>query len=252
MSVAFGDVYSFSSAGGRSVNQDAYRNVDVAEGACWIVTDGLGGHKGGEVAAHLAADAAAEEFKSQPGAAPEQLLSMIGRAEAAVRQGQVQQDTPEANAMRTTIVLLAAADGAACWGHVGDSRLYRFSNGRLSDVTLDHSVPQSLVRAGEITAAEIRNHPDRNRLLRSLGGHESLKPTVLSQPVPWRAQDAYLLCTDGFWEYVTESEMEFDLAKAESAQSWIQEMLLRLRQRVNGDHDNHTATAIFPAAPAGG
>ena len=71
--------------------------------------------------------------------------------------------------LKTTLVLLRIVNGYVQWGHVGDSRLYYFKNGKIVKRTLDHSVPQMLVAAGEIDEKEIRHHPDRNRLVRVMG-----------------------------------------------------------------------------------
>ena len=111
------------------------------------------------------------------------------------------------NSMKTTAVVLLTDNEKAIWAHIGDSRLYVFRKNKIVLRTLDHSVPQMLVSSGDIKEKEIRNHPDRNRLLRVMG-------------VPWKRQEyeiseirslsecqAFLLCSDGFWEYITEKMM---------------------------------------------
>jgi serine/threonine protein phosphatase PrpC len=102
-----------------------------------------------------------------------------------------------------------------------------------------------MVKAGEMRAAEIRHHEDRNRLLRTLGNDEEPRPTLVPAPVPLTPGDAFLLCTDGFWEYVTETEMEITLAKAADPDTWLRTMTRRLVERADPDHDNYTAMAVF-------
>ncbi|WP_295882315.1 protein phosphatase 2C domain-containing protein [uncultured Thiohalocapsa sp.] len=227
-----------SHAGGREYNEDccAYR------GACWVLADGLGGHGGGEVASRLAVQSVLGTLADTPPLAGsiEQAVQAANRALHAE-----QQKSPALERMRTTLVILVSDGSAARWGHVGDSRLYYFRGGRLAAQTEDHSVPQAMVKAGEIRAADIRHHEDRNRLLRTLGNDEEPRPTLVPAPVPLAPGDAFLLCTDGFWEYVTETQMEIELAKAADPDTWLRNMTRRLVKQAEPEHDNYTALAVF-------
>ena len=147
--------------------------------------------------------------------------------------------------MRTTIVLLVTDFQSAMWAHIGDSRLYHFRSGRIIFQTKDHSVPQAMADAGDITHESIRFHEDRNRLLRSLGKESDLRPVIQKAPVPLHKGDAFLLCTDGFWEYVTETEMEVDLVKSDKPEQWLQNMEKRIINRADDNNDNYSATAVF-------
>jgi serine/threonine protein phosphatase PrpC len=145
--------------------------------------------------------------------------------------------------MRSTLVLLVLWQSKALWLHCGDSRLYHIRDGQIIAQTRDHSVPGLFVAAEEITFDEIRTHPDRNKVLRSLGGSDSeQKPAIIKQAVDINENDLFLLCTDGFWEYVLEHEMialwNGDL------NAWLQAMQLLILDRADADHDNYTACAI--------
>jgi hypothetical protein len=155
------------------------------------------------------------------------------------------QAQPALSRMRTTIVILLADSANACWGHVGDSRLYHFRAGRLLSQTRDHSLPQTLADAGEISHAEIRHHEDRSRLLRVVGEEGASQPAIVKEAVPLCRSDAFLLCTDGFWENVYELEMELDFAKSGQPADWLALMETRLQERVDGSHDNYSAIAVF-------
>lgn len=228
-----------SRRGGRETNQDAVWMGEATGWYCWALADGLGGMGGGE----LAAQAAVAAFAGVVGG---ELERMAEAAQSAVLAQQKAQ--PEFASMRTTLVVLVSDGRNARWMHCGDSRLYRFRGGRVVDQTLDHSVPQTLVDAGRIEPAEIRQHPDRNRLLRSLGSVEA----GMEMSPAWRdvlEGDAYLLASDGFWEWITEREMETELAKAESAAAWLRGMELRVVERVvkleGNSVDNYSAIAIW-------
>lgn len=149
--------------------------------------------------------------------------------------------------MRSTATVLLLDDTKAWWAHVGDTRLFHFANGRIVHRTKDHSVPQAMVDAGDIGYDDIRHHEDRNRLTRTLGNGGKARGTILEHPVEIRAGDAFLLCTDGFWEFVTEAEMEATLSKADTPENWLAQMERFLLRKAPADHDNYTATAILVA-----
>ncbi len=229
--------------GGREYNQDrAHFQITEAFG-CWVLADGLGGMGGGEIASELAVGAIFAFFGAHAECSAAALHTYLEAANRAVEEGQ--RENPQAGSMRTTAVILLADQDQAIWGHVGDSRLYFFSSGRIAHQTLDHSVPQSLVDAGQLTPDEIRFHEDRNRLLKSIGGRGDLGASVEDKPRQISKGDAFLLASDGFWEHVTEAEMEVELAKALTPETWIAGMLTRLRARAEPDHDNCSAIAIL-------
>lgn len=226
--------------GGRSINDDTVR-VLQEHGSAWVfVGDGLGGYAGGKQASQAAGEALLKASRRGSLLTDAQLLGAASQAEQAVRK--VQKD--RSGNMKTTLVFLVIEDGRARWMHVGDSRLYHFHDGALRCQTMDHSVSQMAVLMGEITPQEIRFHEDRNRVLRALGG-ENAKPDLSPTTMLTGGREAFLLCTDGFWEYVYESEMEQTLSQARDPQQWLDSMVTILRSRVPGDNDNFTAAVVF-------
>jgi len=232
-----------SNRGGRSYNEDHILSAVANDTACWVVADGLGGHGGGADASAIACEAAIRSFLANPAVTVEAVQGHTEAAHQAVLQQQVEQ--PALARMRTTIVMLIANATHAVWGHVGDSRLYHLRGGKIISQTKDHSVPQNLVDAGEITIFDIRHHEDRPRLLRSLGEEQVARATVVAQPIPLAQGDAFLLCTDGLWDYVYELEMELDFAKSNHPAEWLAYMETRLQERVDGTNDNYTAIAVI-------
>jgi serine/threonine protein phosphatase PrpC len=170
----------------------------------------------------------------------ERLLEAAGLAQQAVRQVQAE----KMGNMKTTLVFLTIEDGRARWMHIGDSRLYHFRGGYLQSQTMDHSVSQMAVLMGEITPREIRFHEDRNRVLRALGG-DNARPEISRTVMLTGGEDVFLLCTDGFWEYVYEEEMEQLLCASSTPQQWLDRMEALVRSRAGKDNDNFTAAAVF-------
>jgi serine/threonine protein phosphatase PrpC len=234
---------SISKAGGREENQDCCDSKVVDHAGLWIVADGVGGHRGGAVASQTAVRAMLDSWHAEAESISQTVDELINAAQTAILKQQIT-DT-QLSAMRTTVVALYIVGDQALWGHVGDSRLYFFRGCALSLQTKDHSVPQAMVAAGEITREQIRHHEDRNRLLRAVGNPEGVKPTIHESPQPVRSGDAFLMCTDGFWEYVTEAEMAVDLVKSNTPMEWLERMELRLVARAAANHDNYTALAVF-------
>ena len=229
---------SYSDIGGRSCNEDSVRIVTKGDDkVCILVADGLGGHGGGAQASAAVADTVCAMWqKDQPGVDME---CMVQCAHQAVLKLQTSQCS-----MKSTVVALSLKQGVAEWAHVGDSRLYYFHNKTLAFQSRDHSAYQIAVMLGDITPDQIRFHADRNRVLRALGQDCDLLVETRDQPL-LPGEHAFLLCTDGFWEYVLENEMEEDLRASASPGEWIARMRSRLSRRIPKDNDNNSAAAVW-------
>lgn len=238
------ETYTVTDKGGRTKNEDSI-NFYYQPGSCgcWVVADGLGGHAAGEVASAIAVEAIVEKFRYSPLLEVNHIRDCFGYALDRILNRQ--EDEPALKSMRTTAVGLFTDCKSLTWAHTGDSRLYFFRNGALVFQTKDHSVSQACVSAGEITSDQIRFHEDRGRLLKVLGTDTHLKVDIREARVVPERGDAFLLCTDGFWEYVLENEMEKDLRDALSPKTWIDRMIQRLLNRVGKENDNYSAVAVF-------
>ena len=229
-----------SRIGGRKTNDDTADAFGYENHFYAYVGDGLGAYSGGKQASQAAREVMYRASMQGGLTADKPMLLSASEADQAVKQ--LQKET--GGSMKTTLVFLAIENCEARWMHVGDSRLYHFRNGHIVSQTRDHSVSQMAVLMGDIAPEDIRFHPDRNRILRALGAECSnpeLSPPVTIKP----GEDAFLLCTDGFWEFVLEEEMERLLAGSKTPKEWLKKMLNVHKERTPDDTDNYSAVAVF-------
>jgi protein phosphatase len=193
----------------RPANED-YVLAD-ADAGLLIIADGMGGHAAGEVASSTAAQAIAAFLKgTMPDSvsllldAPRLLSEAVRRADAAIRERAAAD--PALTGMGTTVVVAVFRGNDIAIAHVGDSRGYLLSKGRLRRVTRDHSLVARMVDAGTISVAEARRHHLRNVITRSLGFEGNAEAEV--QSLPWARGDVLLLCTDGLTGMLEDEEIE--------------------------------------------
>lgn len=193
----------------RRINQDRA----VATGTVFAVADGMGGHRGGEVAAAIAAEVLAVD---RPLPSVDALLDLVRQANAEI----VEQAGADLHlrGMGTTVCALAEIVDPVEGRHlgvanVGDSRLYLFTGGRLTQVTEDHSLVETLVRDGRLSREEALRHPQRNILTRALGTDG--KVLVDGWELAAVPGDRYLVCSDGLFNELDPDEMVDRLGEAD-------------------------------------
>ena len=224
------DIASYTCPGGRNVNEDSFfAGEDV-----FVVADGLGGHEKGEDASSCAIKSIREN--SHGYYSDGRILEILNVANKAVRDLD--------NQGRTTVAAAFLESGIFRYANVGDSRVYYFRNGKVFAQSKDHSVCQAAVDMGFLKPEEIRMNEDRPRLLKALGGREELDIKECYPHIEMQAGDAFLLCSDGFWEYVYEEEMETELQNAANAEDWLAAMLRHQLTRANNQGDNYTAICV--------
>lgn len=228
--------------GTRELNEDSIAVIQNETSFSCILADGLGGHARGEVASGLAVETALQLF--EPGDTSEYLHKAFQESQKRIMEYQKQQRF--ASDMKTTMVILTKSGNTIQWGHIGDSRLYYFKEGRLKVRTLDHSVPQMLVLSGEMKEKDIRGHEDRNRLLRVMGVPWEVPRYELSPAISVEGDQAFLLCSDGFWELIEEKRIEFHLKRSDTPEEWLDGMEQEILECHAGkDMDNYSAIGVF-------
>lgn len=221
----------------RSNNQDS----GFAGQSLFAVADGMGGHAGGDVASALAITRL-REIDGEYGSAVDAEFAL---QEAIVAANAILAETvfehPELTGMGTTLSALVRVGQSVALAHIGDSRVYRFRDGTLTQITADHTFVQRLVDSGRITAEEAKTHPRRSVLMRVLGDVDST-PDVDLQVMDTRPGDRWLICSDGLTGVVDNDHIGDALASEMSAAEVVSELV---KQALDGGApDNVTIVVV--------
>lgn len=238
------EAYYYTNSGGRDNNEDSVDYCLEEGGGLFVLADGLGGHRDGADASAIVVESMLSGWEESSGETRgERLMDCVSRANEAVLKEQRQRGL----IMKSTVVALALEEDQAAWVHVGDSRLYHITGGRIYHATRDHSVTYKKYLMGDISREAINFDEDRSSLLRAVGDAARCLPEC-GQPANGGTVlpgDAFLLCSDGFWEYLFDEEILVDYLKADSPQQWAELMLLRLLPRMRPGSDNLTLLTVF-------
>jgi serine/threonine protein phosphatase PrpC len=233
----------------KQINEDAYGHRETRFGLLAVVCDGMGGHVGGLEASTAAVASIFEAFdKAEPGAAPRDVLrDAIRLANARVRAltiGDASGGRPG-----STVVAVLVHGGGTEVAHVGDSRVFLVQEGKIFQVTRDHSMVQEMVQAKLLTPDQAAAHPDANKITRALGIDDDVDVEVRSPAIAHVGGDAFVLCSDGLSDLVDASEILQIVSSDPPAQAAGKLVDLA---NARGGYDNITVVIVRPhlSAPA--
>lgn len=218
----------------RSTNQD---NFYIEKNGEWcVIADGMGGHNGGETASDIAVETIKAELEKENKDVEDALRTAVVSANNAIYEKA--KENTDLVGMGTTVVLLKMEKNIAYIAHVGDSRAYYISDGKIVQLTKDHSVVQSLIEKGTITKSQAKDHPQKNIITRAVGTDAYVEIDV--NRVICTKGDHILLCTDGLSTMVDDKEiLNIILGNPEAAVNELVEAANRA-----GGKDNITAVLI--------
>lgn len=234
--------FSLSNIGAvRETNQDRFVYEDTVNGSLFVVCDGMGGMSEGGVAAQTAADTIVEVCSRKWYNEPEKLLKKaLTAANDTVNTLFFKKMPGELGG--TTAVIALIRDNKVYYAHVGDSRLYLIKEGKLIQITKDHSLVQKLLDEGELSESEARTHPYRNQIDRAIGTHTSVAPSIGKQALSPADGDALLLCTDGLNGMVEDKTIEKIINESGKPENVVKNLI---DEAINqGGNDNVTVQFI--------
>ena len=223
----------------RKVNEDRF--ALVPDLGLYLVADGMGGHKSGQLASQLAAEASILAAKALQGAMAslsEKLRQVVACANREVFT--TAQSRPEFEGMGTTLVALLASEGRVALAHVGDSRAYLIRRGRIRTLTDDHSLVGELVRRREISQEDAREHPHRHVLTRALGVRPSVQGDLIEMTP--HDGDVFALMSDGLTNHVRDEEIALAVNSSEDLQAVCDSLVSFANDR--GGSDNITVVLV--------
>jgi len=247
----------------RQNNEDSYGYWEpeddrqfLRKGRLAVVADGMGGYEGGQEASRLAVETLVAVYRDFSGDDPQAaLVEALQAAHEQIRQYSFAH--PELRGMGTTCTAAAIVRGALggagggenggkndyalYYVHVGDTRLYLIRDGQITRVTRDHSYVGRLVESGMISREEAETHPQRNILTAALGTNPDLIMDSPGRPEPLRPEDVLLICSDGLWGQVRDSEI-LDAVENKSAEQAGRKLIELARER--GGPDNITVEIL--------
>lgn len=219
----------------REINEDSVDFDITPNYGFYVVCDGVGGHNAGEVASResviLIKNYIREFFNRN--IAPHILESAIQKANNEIIR--LAKENPKFKGMGTTITCALEVGNEVYVAHVGDSSAFLIKDSRIAKLTKDHSLVQQLVDEGRIKESEMKSHPNKNIITRSLGSREIIKVDIIE--VDRKQFDYMVLCTDGLTDYVSKEEMlEAFLKKNKDKKTFVKEMVDMAKER--GGKDN--------------
>jgi PPM family protein phosphatase len=231
----------------RDNNEDRFSYWEPADekqlqhkGRLAIIADGMGGHEGGQEASRIAVETIQEVYSGSSTEGPRALL-ISGFQAAHQRILAYSCQNPALQGMGTTCTAVAVIGHDLYYAHVGDSRLYLLRAGKICRLSRDHSYVGRLLEQGVINIEEAASHPQRNILLMALGAGPDVAPESPEQQISLEAADVLLLCTDGLWSLVSDSELN-DAMSSGSLKKACQALVQMAKDR--GGPDNITIQAL--------
>lgn len=226
----------------RRSNQDAFFAAEIEHNAVFaIVCDGMGGANAGNVASETAvkiiSDYIMRSYRLGMDVIDTEKMLKNAIESANIEIYETALKNPELSGMGTTVVIAIAEDNRVVIAHVGDSRAY-LVNDKIKQLTRDHSVVQSLIESGKITAEDARVHPRKNVITRALGAEENVIPDIMD--IPFNNGEKLLLCTDGLSSFIEEDNI-FRIMK--NGNGSVAEMLVD-KANENGGGDNITVVIL--------
>lgn len=230
----------------RKSNQDCFYYAKVNENTLWaIVCDGMGGVNGGDVASNLAVKSIKNSLNNENWEEPSETQSNIKRMlKNALKKANLEiftdaQDNKNLAGMGTTAVLVAVTEDKIHVAHVGDSRAYLVRQGKIKQLTIDHSMVQKMIDEGEITHEEAKMHPNKNIITRALGISKDVDVDYSMKTR--KPEDSIIICTDGLTNYLDQKEI-LAYFKAKQGEDIVDGLISAANER--GGADNITVVVL--------
>lgn len=240
--------YSTNIGAKRKINQDACLaamiNHDGTDYYVFAAADGLGGHRSGEVASQMAIEHIANHLCEVDDYYDRfDMDRFINDVNSEIVKRSIH--NPDLSGMATTLTLCILDEKRLSVTHIGDSRAYRINRSGITRLTKDHSLVQMLIDEGRLNEGEATDHPNKNVITRALGTDSRVKVDVYEYDI--KLEDIFLVCTDGLYNMVDETDM-YEIISKNPPQEAVRQLINLAND--NGGNDNITALIFIPGEEA--
>lgn len=227
---------------GRINNEDVFAQMPTEK--FFILADGMGGHKAGEVAANETVVHICNSIRKahQMPHSEEEWKDILEKSVIAANAHvfALSETNQEMQGMGTTLCMALIANEILITAHVGDSRIYRVRKGRLTRMTKDHSMKNDLIDKGELDESLALSFPYKNVITRAIGTQKTVSPEVCATPI--QKEDIYLLCSDGVSDPLSDAQIHDVIDMDDSPRAITENLILEAKKA--GGNDNITAITI--------
>lgn len=230
----------------RQNNEDVWGEVSHA--SFYVLADGMGGHQAGEIAAREAVQTLCKLIEEKKHLSPVQpsLASIRKEIRHAIELAnfhvyKMGRNNPDLKGMGTTVCCLQFNDNGIIYGHVGDSRIYRFRKAKLEQLTRDDSLLRELIDQGHLSESQASEFLYKNIITKAIGAEASIEPCVHYEDVA--EGDIYLMCTDGLTDMLSDKDIAKVLGKMSSVEDGVDKLINEAISR--GGHDNVTVVMLM-------
>ena len=228
----------------RENNQDTFHVSKDPSMPIYLVADGMGGHKAGEIASHMVRDIVVSSFSKNKDSIDRKkdVLKLVKKSieEANTKTYLKSIENKEYKGMGTTITLAYIYKNEIYLGHVGDSRAYLIRNGEINQITEDHSYVNQLIKSGSITKEEGKTHPKRNMITRAVGTSSIIEIDLIVKG--YNKNDILVLCSDGLFNMVSDIQILEKFKSEEDIEKACEELVEMANNK--GGLDNITVLAM--------
>jgi len=238
------EITQLNRLGNRETNEDRLVVVERDQSVLLVVADGMGGHRGGAVAAQIFVDTLERFFRkvTLPLSNPKVFLDKAINAAHKIICEQANHSKKKIDP-RTTCVVCILQGQSAYWAHVGDSRLYLIRESKILARTIDHSYVEDLFSQGLISEADMLTHPKRSYITQCIGGNEHVPNISYGNMEVLNEQDIFILCSDGFWTAINQESLR-DITEQKNLEKAINNLASVAESSSYPQSDNISAIAL--------
>ena len=226
-----------TSAGDFKNNKDYFAYVELDDYACWVLADGLDSATD-VLGSEIVVNSILNDFTENPSLKKRKIKKYIKNANQRLRE------ESRTMSLQSTVLVVVTDYHSLRWGYVGNTRLYHLRKDKIQTQTKDHSIAQMMCEVGDIGKQQLNQHQERNNLNKYLGQEKSVSPTISKKTV-LEDDDILILCTSGFWEHLSDQDLEADLEEVKEPQEVVENLELKMLSKATDSLDNYSIVSIF-------